>query len=35
MSALVLRVEAVRLVGPHELLLRFNDGAERGSTCFQ
>ncbi len=29
MSAPVLRIEAARLVGPHELLLRFNDGAER------
>ncbi len=29
MSTPVLRIEAARLVGPHELLLRFNDGAER------
>jgi hypothetical protein len=25
----VLRIEAVRLVGPHDLVLRFNDGATR------
>ena len=25
----VLRIEAVQLVGPHELVLRFNDGATR------
>ena len=29
MSDPVLRIESARLVGSHELLLRFNDGAER------
>ena len=29
MRAAVLRIEAARLVGPHELLLHFNDGDER------
>ena len=29
MRAPVLRIEAARFAGPHELLLHFNDGAER------
>ena len=29
MGEAILRVEAVQLVGPHELKLRFNDGATR------
>jgi hypothetical protein len=34
MSAPVLRIEAVRLVGPHELILRFNDGDEHRVDLF-
>ena len=34
MSDPVLRIETARLVGAHELLLRFNDGAERRVDLF-
>jgi len=29
MSSAILRIDAVELVGPHSLVLRFNDGASR------